>query len=53
MPALALGLEVGLMALTRRTPSGGDRLLTLHSSPYSIEWSRQVDDQFHFDRGET
>ncbi len=27
--ALAAGLDVGLMALTRRTPSGGDRLLTL------------------------
>jgi len=31
MPALAAGLNVGLVALTRHTPSGGDRLLTLQS----------------------
>ena len=31
MAALAAGLAVGLMALTRRTRSGGDRLLTLQS----------------------
>ena len=30
MAALAAGLAVGLVALTRRTPSGGGRLLTLH-----------------------
>jgi hypothetical protein len=33
MVALAAGLDVGLMALTRRTPSGGDRLLALHRRP--------------------
>jgi hypothetical protein len=32
MAALASRLDVGLMALTRRTPSGGDRLFTLHCS---------------------
>lgn len=31
MVALAAGLDVGLMALTRRTPSGGDRLLALQT----------------------
>jgi hypothetical protein len=30
MAGLAAGLAVGLVALIRRTPSGGDRLLTLH-----------------------
>jgi hypothetical protein len=32
MAALAAGLDVGLMALTRRTPSSGDRLQPLHSA---------------------
>lgn len=31
MAALASGLDVGLMALGRRTPSCGDRLLTLRT----------------------
>lgn len=31
MVALAAGLDVGLMALTRRTPTGGRRLLTLQN----------------------
>jgi hypothetical protein len=31
MAALAAELYVGLMALTRRAPCGGDRLLTLQS----------------------
>ena len=31
MAALNAALEVGLVALTRRRPSGGDRLLTLQS----------------------
>jgi hypothetical protein len=30
MAALAAELDVGLMASTRRAPSGGDRLLALH-----------------------
>ena len=29
--ALAAGLDVGLMSLTRHTRNGGDRLLALHS----------------------
>jgi hypothetical protein len=37
MAALAAGLDVGLMALTRRAPSGGDRLLTLRSRPLAIQ----------------
>jgi hypothetical protein len=31
MAALAAELDVGLMAFTRHTPSGGGRLLTLRS----------------------
>jgi hypothetical protein len=34
MAALAAGLEVGLVALTRRTPSGGGRLLMLRSGSW-------------------
>jgi hypothetical protein len=37
MAALASGLDVGLIALTRRTPSGGDRLLTLQISRWPTE----------------
>jgi hypothetical protein len=48
MAALAAGLEVGLMALTRRRPSGGDRLLTLDSGrrlyrPVRLQGSRDTD----------
>lgn len=32
MAALAAGLDVGLLAPNRYTPSGGDRLRTLHTS---------------------
>jgi hypothetical protein len=42
MAALACGVDVGLMASTRRATSGGDRLLTLHSAgvgePYPPAW---------------